>query len=137
MTKMKPMQLGLLALSISAIMAFAPTTAQAKERSWIGYLVDCKTEKTISNKSDVRGQLSQYSRERALADVARTSGYALFANGKFYDLDSSGNTLAQQSIEKSVKKSGFYVMVKGTRKHKHIQVSSISDASDLPANSTS
>lgn len=94
-----------------------------------GYLVDkmCGTKMSKLDKEKATEKAMKHSKDCALEDMCKESGYGIVSDGKFIKFDENGDKLASTYFEKSKKEKDFVVNVKGTMDGDLMKVESIAD----------
>ena len=94
-----------------------------------GFLVDvaCGTKmaKLDADKSDAKAM--GHTKDCALQDACKASGYGILSHGKLVKFDENGNKLASEYFDKTKKEKGFWVDVRGTMDGEMMKVESIKD----------
>lgn len=102
---------------------------EKSEHTMGGYLVDnaCagKMEKAGAKKAMEKAK--NHTKDCALQDACKASGYGLMSKGKFYKFDEKGDKLAGEYFDKTKKEKDFWVDVKGSMDGNTIKVESIKD----------
>ena len=104
--------------------------ALSEQSSIAGYLLDQKCAASMKGDSAALDFAKQHTRNCALLPACRAKGYAVFAQGKFFDLDGNGNKQAEKIIRASKRERGFQVAVCGDIKGTSIKVTHITELSD-------
>ncbi len=111
-----------------------PAAAVAKKKAagvhdMHGYLIDnaCggKMSKLSMKKAETKAKA--HTKDCALQDACKASGYGLMMHGKLMKLDENGNKLAAEYFDKTKKENDFWVDVKGSMEGNTIKVESIMD----------
>ncbi|MBY0377233.1 MAG: hypothetical protein K2Q33_01550 [Gammaproteobacteria bacterium] len=97
--------------------------------AWTGFLVDNMCADSTDAKSDVNKFLSTYTKECALMDCCKASGFSIYSGGKWLKLDKKGNELAANVMSKSKKTNRIEVKADGNLEGKTIKVSSLTEVS--------
>ena len=104
-------------------------TAKKPVHTMAGYLVDCacgmKMEKAGTTKAMEKAKA--HTKDCALQDACKASGYGIMSNGKLIKFDEHGNALAAKFFDKSKKENDFWVDVRGSMDGGMIKVVSIQD----------
>ena len=104
-------------------------TMKKSEHTMAGYLVDnacaMKMEKAGAKKAMEKAK--NHTKDCALQDACKASGYGLMSHGKFYKFDEKGDKIASEYFDKTKKEKDFWVDVEGTMDGKTIKVESIKD----------
>jgi hypothetical protein len=95
-----------------------------------GYLVDvaCGTRMSKLDATKATDKAMNHSKDCALQDGCKASGYGILSDGKLTKFDENGNKLAAEYFNKTKKEKGFLVDVKGTMDGGTMKVESIKDA---------
>lgn len=100
--------------------------SQAKEEdsctSWQGYLIDKKCAAIKKVEPNVKAGLQKHTAKCALKGECRTTGYCVYANGQWLDLDDAGNSLAVKLFKTTKRKHGCFVEVEGILKILPVQL---------------
>jgi len=94
-----------------------------------GYMLDkaCGTKMAKLDETKAMDKAKGHTKDCALNDACKSSGYGLMMKGKFVTFDEKGNKLASEYFDKTKKEKGFWVDVKGTMDGDVIKVESIKD----------
>jgi uncharacterized protein YxeA len=106
----------------------------AGQKQWQGYLIDRQCAESVKGDSDSKAFVLHHTKDCALMPNCRATGYALFVDNKWYELDKRGNELAVKVLTASKKKRGFYVRVTGTAQGKVLKVESIKESEEPKPN---
>jgi hypothetical protein len=84
--------------------------AQGKKATLTGHLVDqmCGGEVKDATKA------ADHSKECALMDHCASSGFGIFANGKYVKFDAEGSKKAKALVEKTKKEKDIAIVAEGT-----------------------
>ena len=95
-----------------------------------GYLLDvaCGTKMSKLDATKAGEKAMGHTKDCALQDACKASGYGILSNGKLIKFDDNGNKLASDYFDKTKKEKGFWVDVKGTMDGETMKVESIKDA---------
>ena len=88
-------------------------TAKTKKVKLTGYVVDKACAAKISKKDNVQEAAMGHTKKCALMDGCVKSGYGVFVDGKYYELDAKGNAMAQALVGKSSLEKGIKLAVEG------------------------
>lgn len=102
----------------------------AVQTNWRGYIVDRQCADSVREDSDPRSFIQHHTKDCALMPNCRAKGYSLYADGKWFDFDKRGNQLAIQLLQRSKRKSGFYVDVTGSAQGKVLRVENIKEIAE-------
>ena len=116
-------------LVVVSVLLLACLTLAAEKVKLNGYIIDNMCAGHHGKEANVEEVVKNHKTSCALMDGCSESGYALFAGGKFYKLDSSGSEKAMALLKKTKSKNGLAVQVEGTVEGDTLTVSSISEAS--------
>lgn len=102
---------------------------EKSEHTMAGYMVDnaCATKMEKAGATKAMEKAKNHSKDCALQDACKASGYGLMSHGKFYKFDEKGDKLASEYFDKTKKEKDFWVDVTGTMDGKTIKVESIKD----------
>lgn len=118
--------LGALVVALSLI---GLTAAQGQKSTLTGNLIDkaCATGKAskAEHPQEVAGK---HPKSCSLMENCAKSGFGVYADGKFYEFDEKGSTLAKAALEKSTKDRGATFKVVGTVDGGKMTVDSITEA---------
>lgn len=106
----------------------------AGQTHWQGYLIDRQCAESVRDDSDPKAYVLHHTKDCALMPNCRAKGYALFVDGKWYDLDKRGNELAVKILTASKKKRGFYVRVTAAVQGKLMKVESMKETEEPKPN---
>jgi hypothetical protein len=118
-------------IPILVIIYILGLAGQAQEQgSWQGYLVDrfCRNFDQGDNLSDKFAR--EHTRDCALLKECRESGFSLFSNGQWLDLDQNGNALAIRYLQQTKRQMAIYVSIDGTLDGRTIFTNSITEISE-------
>jgi hypothetical protein len=110
--------------------ATTPSTAKTSKAAgaWTGFLVDNMCADSTDAKSDVNKFLNSYSKDCALMDCCKASGFSIYSGGKWLRLDKKGNELAANVMSKSKKTNRIEVKAEGALEGTTIKVSNLVEA---------
>src|SRR5215468_8826822 len=120
-----------IALIMLAVGLIATSTARAHEKVKLtGYVVDvvCAADHTKDNPGDATKFAAEHTQECDLMEECVKSGYGIFADGKWYQFDAKGNTLAKALFDKTAKKDHIKVTVEGMEHEGKILVEKLTEA---------
>lgn len=127
------------ALLFAAFSLMAQEKTEKKEASgekiFKGYLADkmCGTGFTKTGDAKVAAtKAKKHTKDCALEENCRASGYGLVIGGKYRKFDANGDKLAFEYLNKTKKENDLYVEVKGTADGDGISVAAISDIKTTP-----
>ena len=94
-----------------------------------GYMLDkaCGTKMSKLDEKKAMEKAKGHTKDCALQDACKASGYGIIMKGKFIGFDEKGNKLASEYFDKTKKEKGFWVNVVGTMDGDVIKVESIKD----------
>ena len=97
--------------------------AQGKKATLTGHLVDqmCGGEVKDSAKA------AEHSKECALMDHCASSGYGIFADGKYVKFDAEGSKKAKALVEKTKKEKDIAIIAEGTLDGDSLTVASLKE----------
>lgn len=112
-----------LALAAMVVASVALGWAQGKTVTLTGHLVDqmCGAEVKDAAKA------AEHSKECALMDHCASSGYGIFADGKYVKFDTEGSKKAKALVEKTKKDKDIVVVADGTLKNDTLSVASLKE----------
>jgi len=119
----------ILVFATASLMAQAKT--QKKDMVYKGYLVDKMCATGFTKSGDIKKateKAKKHTKECALEENCKASGYGLIMDGKFHKFDESGDKLAVSYLMKTKRESNLVVQVKGTMDGDNINVASLNDA---------
>ncbi len=98
--------------------------------TYTGYLLDvaCGTKMSKLDEKKAMDKAAGHTKDCALQDGCKASGYGILSMGKLTKFDENGNKLASEYFDKTKKEKGFMVEVKGTMDGDVMKVESIKDA---------
>lgn len=117
-------QLSLIAAAISLAIAVRATASD----QWSGYLIDRMCSQAHRNDPQAINYVKNHTRDCALLKPCRASGYVLYRQGRWLNLDKNGSELAAQLISKSKSSRGIYVTVDGALSGETIKVEAVKEA---------
>ena len=88
--------------------------AKPKKTKVTGFLIDKTCSGNVAKKDNPMEAAAGHTKKCALMEKCVASGLGVFADGKFYELDDAGKTLAKAFLEKSTLDKGVEVTVEGT-----------------------
>jgi len=97
--------------------------AQGKKATLTGHLVDqmCGGEVKDAAKA------AEHSKECALMDHCASSGYGIFADGKYVKFDAEGSKKAKALVEKTKKEKDIAIIAEGTLDGDSLTVASLKE----------
>lgn len=113
----------------SAAASTAASSAKPVAENYVGYLVDrsCCAMMQQQGKDPVPA-LKAHFRSCSLEPSCCEAGYAIYSNGRFFDLDAKGNALAKKYFEATKINAGHMVKITGTFKRNELKTESLSQA---------
>ncbi len=130
MNKLGRLAVVALALMFATFSLHAQQKSDKKETTYKGYLVDKMCGTGFTKGGDVKkaaDKAKKHTKDCALEDNCKASGYGLIFDGKFHKFDDAGDKLALDYLNKTKKESNLFVQVKGTNDGDGIKVASIND----------
>ncbi len=88
--------------------------AKPKKAKVTGFLIDKNCSAGVAKKDNPMEAAAGHTKKCALMEKCVASGLGVFSDGKFYELDDAGKTLAKAFLEKSTLDKGVEVTVEGT-----------------------
>ncbi len=88
--------------------------AKPAKKKVTGFLIDKACSGNVAKKDNPMEAAGSHTKKCALMEKCVASGLGVFADGKFYELDDSGKTMAKAFMEKSTLDKGIEVTVNGT-----------------------
>jgi hypothetical protein len=88
--------------------------AKPKKTKVTGFLIDKACSGNVAKKEKPMEAAAGHTKKCALMEKCVASGLGVFSDGKFYELDDNGKTLAKEFLEKSTLDKGVEVTVEGT-----------------------
>ena len=112
-----------LAFLLTAACTLSIGIAQGKKATLTGHLVDqmCGGELKDAAKA------AEHSKECALMDHCASSGYGIFANGKYVKFDAEGSKKAKVLVEKTKKEKDITIVAEGTLDGDTLTVASLKE----------
>ena len=114
------------AFAIVALMA-GVLFAQAKSVKITGNLIDSACAGKLASGKDAGDKIKGHSTSCALMPNCAGSGYSVYADGKLYKLDDTGNKEAAEILKNTETKKGLRVEVEGTVSGDKIAVTKITE----------
>jgi hypothetical protein len=102
---------------------------EKSEHTMGGYLVDqaCATKMEKAGPKKAMMKAKNHTKDCALQDACKASGYGLMSHGKFIKFDATGDKLASEYFDKTKKEKDIWVDVRGTMDGSTMKVESIKD----------
>ena len=112
-----------LAFLLTAACTLSIGIAQGKKATLTGHLVDqmCGGELKDAAKA------AEHSKECALMDHCASSGYGIFANGKYVKFDAEGSKKAKALVEQTKKEKDIAIVAEGTLDGDTLTVASLKE----------
>jgi hypothetical protein len=112
-----------LAFLLTAVCTLSIGISQGKKATLTGHLVDqmCGGEVKDAAKA------ADHSKECALMDHCASSGFGIFANGKYVKFDAEGSKKAKGLVEKTKKEKDIVIVVEGTLDGDTLTVASLNE----------
>ncbi len=87
--------------------------AKPKKTKVTGFLIDKACSGNVAKKDNPMEAAAGHTKKCALMEKCVASGLGVFSDGKFYELDDNGKTMAKAFLEKSTLDKGVKVTVEG------------------------
>lgn len=102
---------------------------EKSEHTMGGYLVDksCATKMEKLSMKKAMMKAKNHTKDCALQDGCKASGYGLMSHGKFIKFDENGDKLASEYLDKTKKEKDIWVEVRGSMDGGMMKVESIHD----------
>jgi hypothetical protein len=102
---------------------------EKSEHSVGGYLVDkaCATKMEKLSMKKAMEKAKNHTKDCALQDACKASGYGIMSHGKFIKFDEKGDKLASEYLDKTKKEKNIWVDVRGSMDGGMMKVESIHD----------
>jgi uncharacterized protein YhbP (UPF0306 family) len=115
--------------SINDVQEKAEKSEMKSEHTMSGYMLDvaCGTKMSKLDEDKAMEKAKGHTKDCALQDACKASGYGIIMKGKLIKFDENGNKLASEYFDKTKKEKGFWVDVRGTMDGDMIKVESIKD----------
>lgn len=88
--------------------------AKPAKKKVTGFLIDKACSGGVAKKDNPMEAAAGHTKKCALMEKCVASGLGVFSDGKFYELDDKGKTMAKAYLEKSTLDKGVEVTVEGT-----------------------
>jgi len=100
-----------------------------KAHTTAGYLVDkaCATKMEKLGMKKAMEKAKNHTKDCALQDACKASGYGIMSHGKFIKFDEQGDKLAAEYLDKTKKEKDIWVDVRGSMDGGMMKVESIKD----------
>lgn len=129
----------IVAIGIVFLFAALSLNAQAKsekkvgtaEKTYKGFLADKMCGSGFTKTGDAKtasAKAKKHTKDCALEENCKASGYGLIIGGKFHKFDDAGDKLALEYLNKTKRENNLVVKVKGTMDGDMINVASLKDA---------
>ncbi len=112
-----------LAANAQDTMGAKKKAAKPKKVTLTGNLID----KMCSAKNNTAETAMEHKKGCSLSERCASSGFGVFADGKYYEFDEAGNGLAKSSLEKSTAEKGAMFKVTGLVAENKMTVTKISE----------
>lgn len=99
----------------------------AAEQSFDGYLVDRKCSAAVLGDPHPEDFIKHHTKDCSLMANCKKQGYAIYITPRWLILDKHGNKLAIKLLEKSARRSGFYIRAKGSIEGDRLTVKTIEE----------
>ena len=112
-----------LAFLLTAACTLSVGISQGKKATLTGHLIDqmCGGEVKDAAKA------AEHSKECALMDHCASSGFGIFANGKYVKFDAEGSKKANALVEKTKKEKDITIVAEGTLDGDTLTVASLKE----------
>ncbi len=101
-------------------------TKEKAPSTWQGYLVDAASAQAmLKSPESAMKSASEYTRETAMKEANRTSGYGILTGGKWLRFDEAGNTKAAEFLKTTDQVKGILVTISGSLNGDELAVESI------------
>lgn len=120
-------------MGVGLLAAFAlfRSPCEAKQEQFDGYLMDRKCSASMVDDPHPEDFIKHHTKDCCLMANCKKLGYTLFVKPRWLVLDSHGNKLAIQLLEKSQRRSGFYVRILGSVDGDRLKVKTIKEIEPL------
>jgi hypothetical protein len=109
----------LVILALTGVMSLA----EGKKVTLTGHLIDQMCGGAMKDVA----KAAEHTKECSLMDHCASSGYGIFADGKYVKFDAEGSKKAKALIEKSSKEKGLEVVAEGTQDGDTLTVASLKE----------
>jgi len=103
------------------------TFAQGEATTLTGHIIDKACSQRVAKKENPQAAAAAESKGCALMESCAKSGFGVFADGKFYEFDQKGASLAKSALEKTSKDKGAKFKVVGKVSEGKVAVDSITE----------
>jgi hypothetical protein len=111
-------------LAVLVILALGVTgLAEGKKVTLTGHLIDQMCGGAMKDVA----KAAEHTKECSLMDHCASSGYGIFADGKYVKFDAEGSKKAKALIEKSSKEKGLEIVAEGTQDGDTLTVASLKE----------
>jgi hypothetical protein len=110
-----------------AVFALFCSPCGATEEQFDGYLMDRKCSTSVVDDPHPEDFIKHHTKDCCLMANCKKFGYTLFVKPRWLALDRNGNKLAIQLLEKSTRRSGFYVRIRGSVEGDRLKVKAIKE----------
>lgn len=120
----------LLALVFASFTLLAQESSGAKETTFKGFLADQMCGSGFTKSGDPKiaaAKAKKHTKDCALEDNCKASGFGLVIGAKFYKFDGAGDKLALDYLTKTKKTNNLWVEVKGSADGDNINVAYVKD----------
>ena len=112
-----------LAFLLTAACTLSIGFSQGKNTTLTGHLVDQMCGGEVKNAA----KAADHSKECALMDHCASSGYGIFADGKYVKFDAEGSKKAKALVEKTKKEKDITILAEGTLEGDMLTVASLKE----------
>ena len=113
----------MLAFVLAAACTLCIGIAQGKKATLTGHLVDQMCGREVKDAA----KAAEHSKECALMDHCASSGYGIFADGKYVKFDAEGSKKAKALVEKTMKEKNIAIVAEGTLDGDTLTVASLKE----------
>ncbi|MBP1654266.1 MAG: hypothetical protein H6Q28_822 [Bacteroidetes bacterium] len=114
-----------LGLGLVAASGAAQKKPEAKPVTIRGYVVDQMCAVSIGRKADPMARAAKHTRECSFHPECASSGFGIFADGKFTKFDTEGSAKALKALQVSKREKGMYYEVTGTMEGDQMAITSL------------
>jgi len=101
--------------------------SDAAEQTFDGYLMDRKCSASVLGDPHPEDFIKHHTKDCCLMANCKKRGYAIYVKARWLVLDRHGNKLAIKLLEKSARRSGFYVRACGSVEGDRLTVKTIEE----------
>jgi hypothetical protein len=112
-----------LAFLLTAAWMLSIGISQGKKATLTGHLVDQMCGGGVKDAA----KAAEHSKECALMDHCASSGFGIFANGKYVKFDAEGSKKAKALVEKTKKEKDIAIVAEGTLSGDTLTVASLKE----------